>query len=181
MSARRNLIFAEEEVRFLRELVRAKVDFMIVGLSAAALQGAVVVTQDVDLWFRDMDDARIRKALRRVKAAYVSSTKSNPPVFVGRAVQLFDIVMHMHGLGSFEEERQRAIKVPLGGFKVAVLPLERIIASKRALGRPKDKLVLRILSDTRRAVEARSARRGRVPARPRRRRRRNMRSIESRR
>lgn len=162
MSARRNLIFANEEVRFLQELVRAKVDFMIVGLSAAALQGAVVVTQDVDLWFRNIDDAGIRQALRKVKASYVPSMGDNPPVFVGKAAELFDIVMHMHGLGSFEKERRTSIRVSLGSFKVSVLPLNRIIASKRALGRPKDKLVLGVLADTQRVIEARSTRKKKI-------------------
>ena len=41
---RKDLIFDDREAEFLRELVRQKVDFMIVGLSAAALQGAPVVT-----------------------------------------------------------------------------------------------------------------------------------------
>ncbi len=44
-----NLIFTDEEAEFLRELVRQKVDFMIVGLSAAALQGAPVVTQEPEV------------------------------------------------------------------------------------------------------------------------------------
>jgi hypothetical protein len=39
-------IFTENEIRFLRELVKNHVPFMIVGLSAAALQGAPVVTQN---------------------------------------------------------------------------------------------------------------------------------------
>jgi hypothetical protein len=38
------------ELRFLRALLRRKVNFMVAGLSAAALQGVPVVTQDVDLW-----------------------------------------------------------------------------------------------------------------------------------
>ena len=46
---RRSLIFTEKEGRFLKELAKNKVRFMIVGLSAAALQGAPVVTQDIDL------------------------------------------------------------------------------------------------------------------------------------
>ena len=46
---RKPSIFTENEIRFLRELVKNRVPFMIVGLSAAALQGAPVVTQDVDL------------------------------------------------------------------------------------------------------------------------------------
>ncbi len=157
MSARGSLIFGKDEIRFLRELAKARVDFMVVGLSAAALQGAAVVTQDVDLWFRDLADPGIRKVLRKVGAVYVPPTANNPPVFAGNAVEFFDIVTHMHGLGSFVEERRHAIRIPLGDFRIAVLSLERIIASKRALGRPKDKLVLPVLSDACRTISIRSA------------------------
>lgn len=47
------LPFSENELRLLRVLLKRKVDFMVVGLSAATLQGAPVVTQDVDLWFKN--------------------------------------------------------------------------------------------------------------------------------
>lgn len=156
MSARKSLIFAEGEVRFLRELVRAKVDFLMVGLSAAALQGATVVTQDVDLWFRDLADPRIRKALKKVGASYIPPEGDNPPVLVGAAVEFFDIVVHMHGLGSFEEEKKHSVRITLGSFKVPVLSLERIIRSKQALGRPKDRLYLRVLADTQKALQGRT-------------------------
>jgi len=126
---------------------------MIVGLSAAALQGAAVVTQDVDLWFRDLDDPRIRKALKKVGATCLQSMGDNPPVFVGKAVELFDIVLNMHGLEDFQEEKRGAVKISLGSFKVPVLPLDRIIKSKRALGRPKDLLYLQVLADTRKAIQ----------------------------
>ena len=84
-------MFSEAELAFLRELNRAQVEFLVVGLSAAALQGAPVVTQDVDLWFRDLSDPGIRKALRKVGGAYVAPTGSQPPMFAGRAVNLFEI------------------------------------------------------------------------------------------
>ena len=144
---RKNLIFGEKEAGFLQELVRQKVDFMIVGLSAAALQGAPVVTQDVDLWFRNLSDPGIRRALRKVGGSYVPPLGINPPMFAGDGVDLFDIVVHMHGLGGFVEEVDHALKVPLGRVKIRVLALDRIIRSKRALGREKDKLSLRVLSD----------------------------------
>jgi len=57
-----NLIFTNKEIAFLRELKRQKVEFMLVG---AALQGAPVVTQDVDLWFKDVKDPGILTALRK--------------------------------------------------------------------------------------------------------------------
>jgi hypothetical protein len=123
-------------------LVREKVDFMIVGLAAAALQGAPVVTQDVDLWFKDLGQRGIQKALRKVGGSYVPPMGLNPPTFAGDAVDLFDIVVHMHGLEGFDRERKRANRIPLGRFHVDVLPLARIVASKCALGREKDRMIL---------------------------------------
>lgn len=152
---RKDLIFSDKEAEFLRELVRQKVDFMIVGLSAAALQGAPVVTQDVDLWFKDLGDPGIRKALKKVRGSYIPPIALNPPMFEGAAVNLFDIVMHMHGLNEFKVEKKNTIKVPLGRVKVDVLKLERIIASKKAAGRDKDKLVLPVLSDALKTIQSR--------------------------
>jgi len=45
------LPFSENEIRLLGSLLKHQVRFMVVGLSAATLQGAPVVTQAVDLWF----------------------------------------------------------------------------------------------------------------------------------
>jgi len=148
----KDLIFTDREAEFLRELVRQKVDFMIVGLSAAALQGAPVVTQDVALWFRDLTDPGIERALKKVRGSYVPPAGMNPPMFAGKSVNLFDIVVHMHGLETFEEEIEHCLRIPLGRLKVPVLSLERIIKSKEATGRRKDQLVLPVLSDALAAI-----------------------------
>jgi len=149
------LIFGDREIEFLRELVRQKVEFMIVGLSAAALQGAPVVTQDIDLWFRTLPDPGIERALKKVRGSYVPPMAGNPPMFAGDGVELFDIVTHMHGLGRFDDEAENTIKIPLGRIKVLVLKLERIIASKKATGRKKDKLALKVLSDALKTIRER--------------------------
>ncbi|MGB7747091.1 MAG: hypothetical protein WBN75_07380 [Verrucomicrobiia bacterium] len=39
---------------------------MVVGLSAAALQGAPVVTEDIDLWFDNLSDPKLMQALVKV-------------------------------------------------------------------------------------------------------------------
>lgn len=120
---------------------------MIVGLSAAALQGAPVVTQDIELWFKDLSDTGIKKSLKKVNGTLVPSVGLNPPMFAGKHVELFDIVLNMHGLKKFEEEMKNTIKIPLDNVCVRVLKLERIIKSKQALGREKDKIVLSVLKD----------------------------------
>ncbi len=142
-----NLIFTDKEARFLRELVKSKVEFMIVGLSAATLQGAPVVTQDIDLWFKNLADPKLHRVLKKFEATYIAPSMQNPPLFAGKNLELFNIVVHMHGLKSFDEEKKNTLEVPLQKFKVKVLRLERIIRSKESLLRPKDKLVLPILKD----------------------------------
>ncbi len=151
-----DLLFSPKELAFLRELTRNKVPFMIVGLSAAALQGAPMVTQDVDLWFRDLTHPGIRKALHKLGGTLVPPIGLNPPMFAGQYVDAFDIVLTVHGVDSFDREMENALPVPLGGVSVRVLPLARIIASKKFLNREKDRMALPALKaaeKARRAVE----------------------------
>ncbi len=148
-------LFTDKEARFLQALVEEGVEFLVVGLAAAALQGAPAVTQDVDLWFRDLSDPALRRALRRVGATYVPPGPLNPPLLAGGDAGLFDIVVNMHGLGSFAQEARRAVPIPIGAIEVLVLPLSRIIASKKAAGRPKDRAILPALEDALRVLESR--------------------------
>lgn len=142
-----DLIFGKKEVAFLRELVKNRVPFMIVGLSAAALQGVSISTQDVDLWFRDLHHPGLKKALRKAGGAYVPPIMMNPPMIAGGGLDKFDLVLNVSGLGNFDDEIKNTIAVPLGRLKVRILSLERIIKSKRAAGRKKDKVVLPLLED----------------------------------
>ena len=151
--------FTDKEALFLRALVEEGVDFLVVGLAAAALQGAPAVTQDIDLWFRDLSDPRLAQALRRVGAIYIPPRPDQPPLLAGGGTELFDVVTHMHGLRSFGVEARGALRVPLAGVDVPVLPLSRIIASKRAVGRPKDRAILPVLEDTLRVIESRRGKR----------------------
>lgn len=149
------LIFGERRIEFLRELIRQKVEFMMVGLSAAALQGAPVVTRSVELWFRTLHDPGIERALKKVKGRYIPPTAGNPPIFTGDSLELYDIVTHVKGLGWFNEEAANAIKIPLGRFKVPALKLERIIAGRKAAGRKKDEPVLKVLTDALKTIRER--------------------------
>jgi hypothetical protein len=155
------LRLTQSELRFLRALLHRKVPFMIVGLAAAALQGAPVITQDVDLWFEDLNDPRLAQALRDVGAAYVPPGHLNPPSFALAGTELFDIVLRMDGLRTFAEELGQCIDVPLGRYRLKVLSLERILTSKRAANRPKDRLVIPALEDSLAATMAVKRRRGR--------------------
>jgi hypothetical protein len=147
------------EVRLLDSLARHKVRFLVVGLSAAALQGAPVVTEDIDLWFEDLNDPRLTHALMQAGAAYVPPFGHNPPMLAGMGSEPFDVVIRMDGLGTFAEEWKRAVKIKLGKVWLKVLPLERIVASKRAANRPKDQRVVPVLENALRVLQTKSKRR----------------------
>lgn len=145
MQAKLNL--SKKEFSFLETLTKERVPFMIVGMSAAVLQGAPLVTQDVDIWFKSIGDERIAKIIRALGGAYVAPIMSiqNPPQFVGTDFVLLDIVTGMSGLKSFDDEYKNAKTVDIGDLKIKILPLERVIKSKTAANRPKDRLVLNAL------------------------------------
>ena len=93
------LPFSDPELRLLGTLLEHNVRFMVVGLSAATLQGAPVLTQDVDLWFESLGEQKISDALRKVGAAYVPPSPVNPPMLAGAGSELFDIVIRPDWLG----------------------------------------------------------------------------------
>lgn len=140
-------IFTDKEISFLKALVEHNVSFMIVGLSAAALQGAPVVTQDIDLWFEDLQQEGIRNALDEVEGIYVPPWSGHPPQFAGENINMFDIVLTLSGLEDFKKEVANAVRIPFQKIVLNVLSLERIIKSKETAGRTKDLMVLPVLKD----------------------------------
>jgi hypothetical protein len=148
------LPFSESELRLLRALLKHKVRFMVVGLSAATLQGAPVVTQDVDLWFENPGEGKMCRALREVGAGYVPPGNFNPPMLAGAGAELFDIVLRMDGLGAFADEIKNCVAIRLGRQSLKVLSLERILVSKIAANRPKDKLTIPVLRDALAATQS---------------------------
>ena len=133
------LALSSSERVFLEALNQRKVRFLIVGMSGAILQGAPGVTQDIDLWFEPLDDDRIAAAAREAGGFWVSGFGLRPPALGGEGLEdRFDVVLHPDGLNAFDAEYARARTEVVEGITLRVLPLDRIIASKRAAKRPKD-------------------------------------------
>jgi hypothetical protein len=53
----------------------------------------------------------------------------------------------MDGLGSFADEFKNCVHILVKGHKLKVLSLDRILVSKLAANRPKDRLTIPILRD----------------------------------
>lgn len=146
-------VLTDAERRFLTELETRGVKFMIVGLTAAGLQGANTTTVDVDLWFETTADPGIREAAEAAGGMWISGFGMMPARLGGPLGDRFDVVLHMSGLDRFEIEYAHARPVTVEGVAVRLLPLERILASKRAADRPKDRAVIPALEEALAAVQ----------------------------
>lgn len=135
------LALEPSERAFLEALNRLGVRYLVVGMSAALLQGARGVTEDVDLWFERIDDPRIGEAAREAGGFWISgSFGMRPPGLGGPGLEdRFDVVLTASGLADFASEYEGARDIVADGITLHVLPLDRILASKRAANRPKDR------------------------------------------
>ena len=77
---------------------------MIVGLTAAVLQGANTTTVDIDLWFESTADPKIADAANVAGGFWVSGFGMMPPGLGGPLGDRFDVVNSMSGLGDFATE-----------------------------------------------------------------------------
>ena len=134
------LALEPSERAFLEALERLGVRYLMIGMSAALLQGARGVTEDIDLWVERLDEPAIGEAARSANGFWISGNFGmRPPGVGGLGLEdRFDVVVTANGLGDFATEYAGARTVALDGLEIRVLPLARILTSKRAANRPKD-------------------------------------------
>lgn len=138
------LALAPSERAFLEALNRLGVRYLVVGMSAALLQGARGVTEGVDLWFERTNDPRIGESARAAGGFWISgSFGMRPPGLGGAGLDdRFDVVLTASGLHDFATEYKGVREVVADGLTLPLLPLDRILVSKRAAKRPKDQAQL---------------------------------------
>lgn len=140
-------------------LAKHRLDAVLIGNAAAALQGAPVTTEDLDFFIR-RTPLNVRKLRKIAESLGVSLEQPHYPAShlyrLSRpkdSIQL-DFMVQIAGVRSFEGVRSRASVVEFGGYPLRVASLEDVIKSKTAAGRDKDLAVLHVL---RRTVKERDA------------------------
>jgi len=113
-----------------------KIRFLIVGMSAAVIQGAPVVTFDTDIWL----DLPAREYMRAANLCLkLGATMRANTVFVFPDDLMINFLYAVTGLKKFDSERRNARLLNwLGLRRIPVLPLDRIYHSKSVIRRPKD-------------------------------------------
>jgi len=139
--------------KIAKTLRRVRLEAIMVGNAAAALHGAPVTTLDIDFMFRKTQ-ANMRKLKLFAKELDAQILKPYYPVsslyrVVNEDIGLqVDFMERLHGIKSFENLRSDVVEVEFEGNPIKVASLEKIIRSKKTLGRPRDMAVLEILEKT---------------------------------
>lgn len=130
-----------------------KLEAVMIGNAAAALQGAPVTTLDIDFMFQETP-----KNMKKLKSfadelrciilrPYYPVSSLYRVANDDRGIQI-DFMSAIHGIKSFESLRSDSAHVDFEGYKLQVADLKKIIMSKKALGREKDRAVIETLEKT---------------------------------
>ncbi len=114
-------------------------------MSAAILQGCPATTLDTDLWIDlpPRDYMRVLRLCQKLGA----TIRANTVVDLSEG-SMVNFLYHVDELRTFATELRHSRRLKWLGATVAVLPLTRILHSKRIVGRPKDLAHLLLLKQT---------------------------------
>jgi hypothetical protein len=155
----------------LRVLLRHGVDFFVVGGVAAQLEGAPILTLDLDVLFDKTPKNlnHLLAALREIKARYrdPAGRHIEPDLEKLETMRLHLLLTELGALDvlavignglSYRDLAGRTITYNLGDDQVRVLELAAVIETKEQADRDKDRAVLPVLRQTL-AMKARSTER----------------------
>jgi predicted nucleotidyltransferase len=148
----------------LTRLSERHVDFVIVGGFAAMAHGSSLLTQDVDICCRFAPDnlMRLQEALADLHPVHRMTPNRLPlrltseiceglkDLYIETDLGQLDCLGEVAGAGDFEQVKAHSVEIQLGTVTCRVLSLDALIAAKAAMGRPRDREVVRQL----RAIKA---------------------------
>ena len=131
-------------LRLLGALEAEKLPYMIIGMAAAAAQGVMANTLDIDIWvdLPPRNYMRVQNLARRLGATVAANTV----VFLQDGTPV-NFVYKVTGVGTFARETRYVTFARIHGKLLPVMPLARILQSKKAVGRDKDKLHITLIKD----------------------------------
>ncbi len=106
-------------------------------MSAAVLQGVIVSTIDTDIWV-DLPERQYVRLMNIVVKQ--GGTPLAPTLYALADGRLVNFLFTVHGLRKFDFEYKNALDETIEGEPVKVLPLERILKSKKSILRDKDRV-----------------------------------------
>ena len=138
--------------QFLPRLSSCGVKYILIGGGAAIVHGLARATYDVDIIYERSPEnlTALVEAMRDLNPYYRGAPPGLPFTFDVRTLESglnftltsdwgdIDLLGEVAGNGSYETLIKHIDKIELFGHEIAVVTLPKLIALKRAAGRPKD-------------------------------------------
>ena len=137
-------------VEIAEAFAHAKLEAVMIGNAAAAIQGAPVTTMDIDFCIRETDEtvSKLNSVAKQLDAKLINYGTFFQIQAPEKELYL-DFICNVLGVKSFDALMKRSNKVSFDGcYNLNVAPLEDIIKSKKLAGQDKDLAVLPILERT---------------------------------
>ncbi len=143
----------------LDRLVRAEVDFVIIGGYAGVIYGCTYVTQDVDLCcdFSAANLLALQRALSDLYPVHRMTPGRKPPELTPQSAGQFkslyldtdlghlDCLSEVQGIGPYEQVKQASRLIEIDAMRLRVLTIDALIKAKEAMNRPRDREAIRQL------------------------------------
>ncbi len=150
----------------LEGLLKARVDFILVGGLAAVIQGAPVTTMDVDIVHNQSPEniARLLAFLKSIEAVHrrlddkLIEPKNRDLSGKGHVLLMtrigpLDVLAVIEGGRSYEDLLEHTVEIDFRGHTLRVLDLKTLIELKKTSTDPKDKQRLPVLKETLRQLK----------------------------
>jgi hypothetical protein len=119
----------------LEALEAEEIRFMLIGMSAAIVQGVMGSTLDVDIWV-DLPSRQYMR-VQNIASRLGAEMAANTVTYLEDGMPV-NFVFEVNGLGTFAREFKHTERLDFMGKVIPVLKLERILKSKQAIQRDKD-------------------------------------------
>jgi len=143
----------EKQIRLIGEF---QIDCVLIGGVAATVHGSSIPTQDLDVCYsRERPNlTRIVQALRSVNATLRGAPKNLPFILDEETLRHglnftfdteagnLDLLGEVRGVGTYSDCLENADEAEVFGYRLRLLSLDKLMASKQAAGRPKDLIAL---------------------------------------
>jgi hypothetical protein len=146
-------------IGLLERLVRTGVDFVLVGGFAGVVHGCTYVTQDIDICcdFAGGNLLRLQEALSETHPVHrmtpgrkkLELNEKNYSgfnnLYLDTDIGQLDCLSFIEGVGDFEQLKNASVLIKVADIQIKVVNLDALIASKKALNRPRDQEAVRQL------------------------------------
>lgn len=149
----------ETYIDLLARLVKAKVQFVLIGGYACIVHGGTLTTEDIDICcdFTPNNLLRLQQAVADINPVHRMTPQRKPlslttdncqqlkNLYLDTDLGQLDCVSKVQGLGDFSRVEQLSQTIEAEGIQLNILNRDALIQSKKAMGRPRDREAVRQL------------------------------------